>query len=223
MQEDYKSAGYGWNPDLGPHSCGYLGPAILAELARRPTRTVLDLGCGNGALLNVMSTAGYTVAGTERDESGAAIARRSNPGASIYRLDLADNYAAIQRDSPEGFDAIVSTEVVEHPYPPRMLPAFARPLLSRAISSTEASRLILTTPYHGWAKNVAIAVLGQWDKHHDPLWDYGHIKFFSRHSLTRLLEREGFTSIRFKGVGRVPYLWKSMMVTTVASAMGDSQ
>lgn len=223
MQEDYKSAGYGWNSDLRPHSSGYLGPAISADLARRPTRTVLDLGCGNGALLKAVSTAGYTVAGTERDESGAAIARRSNPRASIYRLDLADNYAAIQRGFPEGFDAIVSTEVVEHPYPPRMLPTFARPLLSRARSSTEASRLIPMTPCHGWATNVAITVLGQWGRHHDRLWDYGHIKFISRHSLNRLLERKGITSIRFKGVGRVPYLWKSMMVTTVASAMGDSQ
>lgn len=184
---------------------------------------MLDLGCENGALLKVMSTAGYTVAGVERDEGGAAIARASNPGVSIYRLDLAANYAAIQRDFPEGFDAIVSTEAIEHLYLPRLLPAFARPLLSRAISSTEASRLILTTPYHGWVKNVAISALGQWDKHHDPLWDYGHIKFFSRHSLARLLKREGFTPIGFKGVGRVPYLWKSMMITAVASAMGDSE
>lgn len=26
MQEDSKTAGYGWNSDLGPQSCDYLGP-----------------------------------------------------------------------------------------------------------------------------------------------------------------------------------------------------
>jgi len=30
-------------------------------------------------------------------------------------------------------------------------------------------RLVLTTPYHGYVKNLAIAVLGRWDAHADPL------------------------------------------------------
>jgi hypothetical protein len=62
--------------------------------------------------------------------------------------------------------------------------------------------LLVTTPYHGWLKNVAIAVLNKWHSHHSCLWDGGHIKFWSRASLSELLRQEGFEVIRFSGCGR---------------------
>jgi len=40
----------------------------------------------------------------------------------------------------------------------------------------------------------------------------GHIKFWSRATLTALLAEEGFTVAHFEGAGRLPYLWKSMVV-----------
>jgi hypothetical protein len=44
------------------------------------------------------------------------------------------------------------------------------------------------------------------------LWHGGHIKFWSRATLSQLLRDNGFTVIDFSGVGRVPYLWKSMVL-----------
>jgi hypothetical protein len=38
--------------------------------------------------------------------------------------------------------------------------------------------LVLTTPYHGYLKNLLIAALGKSDSHFDPLLDGGHIKFW---------------------------------------------
>jgi hypothetical protein len=51
------------------------------------------------------------------------------------------------------------------------------------------------------------------DNHYSALWDGGHIKFWSRSTLTTLLQEHGFRVIRFEGAGRVPLLWKSMIVT----------
>jgi 2-polyprenyl-6-hydroxyphenyl methylase/3-demethylubiquinone-9 3-methyltransferase len=48
-----------------------------------------------------------------------------------------------------------------------------------------------------------------WDKHLDALRVGGHVKFWSRRMLSRLLEETGFTDIRFERAGRVPYVWKS--------------
>ena len=73
----------------------------------------------------------------------------------------------------------------------------------------------MTTPYHGYLKNLAISVIGGWDRHADPLWDGGHIKFFSRRTITRLLNEAGFRVVSFNGVGRLHYLWKSMVVVAV--------
>jgi 2-polyprenyl-6-hydroxyphenyl methylase/3-demethylubiquinone-9 3-methyltransferase len=50
------------------------------------------------------------------------------------------------------------------------------------------------------------------DAHFTALWDYGHIKFWSQRTLTILLQEAGFRMVRFQGVGRVPFLWKSMII-----------
>ncbi len=200
---------YGWNSDRGPHSCDYLAPAVLAWLRELQPQKVIDLGAGNGALCRTMTEAGHTVAGIEPDTTGVGIARRQCPQAQIYQLAVDDAPDAVLRDHPDGFDIAVSTEVIEHLYAPRRLAAFAHAVLRRG------GHLLLTTPYHGYLKNLAISVVGGWDRHADPLWDGGHIKLFSRRTITRLLNEAGFRLVSFGGVGRMPYLWKSMVVMAV--------
>jgi hypothetical protein len=68
------------------------------------------------------------------------------------------------------------------------------------------------TPYHGYLKNLALSVFDKWDFHHTPLWHGGHIKFWSKRTLTQLLTDSGFDVVEFHGVGRLPYLWKSMVL-----------
>ena len=70
---------------------------------------------------------------------------------------------------------------------------------------------VLSTPYHGYWKNLALAVTGKMDAHFTALWDYGHIKFWSIKTLTELLSEAGFEVVRFHRVGRVPLLAKSMI------------
>jgi hypothetical protein len=71
--------------------------------------------------------------------------------------------------------------------------------------------LILTTPYHGYIKNVVLSILNKWDAHHGVQWDGGHIKFFSVKTLGQLAEQNGFSIQKFLFLGRVPWLWKSMI------------
>lgn len=105
------------------------------------------------------------------------------------------------------FDAIVSLEVVEHLYDPT---TFAQRMYQ---ALKPGGRLIISTPYHGWLKNVVIALRGKHDHHFNPLIVGGHIKFWSRSTLSRLLTAAGFEIERFTGAGRLPYLWKSMILT----------
>ncbi|RYG16437.1 MAG: methyltransferase domain-containing protein, partial [Chitinophagaceae bacterium] len=103
---------------------------------------------------------------------------------------------------------IISTEVIEHLYDPRSFIRFCKGILL----NNGGGNLIITTPYHGYIKNLALAIFGKWDSHADPLWDGGHIKLWSKKTLTKLLTEEGFAVTDFVGTGRVPYLWKSMIV-----------
>jgi 2-polyprenyl-6-hydroxyphenyl methylase/3-demethylubiquinone-9 3-methyltransferase len=70
---------------------------------------------------------------------------------------------------------------------------------------------LISTPYHGYLKNLALAITGKMDKHFSPLWDHGHIKFWSRESLTQLLSDTGLTVVRIDRVGRIPPLAKTML------------
>lgn len=75
---------------------------------------------------------------------------------------------------------------------------------------------MISTPYHGYLKNLALSAFNKWDKHHTPLWHGGHIKFWSRRTLTSLIEANGFRVTEFHGVGRAPWLWKSMILVARA-------
>lgn len=196
---------YGWSSSEGPPSCGYIGPRVLQILGRLGARRVLDLGAGNGALCAALAQAGYEVCGVEQDQAGLELARRSLPGVAFHRYGVQDDPALLLRQEAP-FDAVVSTEVVEHLYAPHLLPLYAAAVLR------EGGHLVLSTPYHGYLKNLALSLLDGWDIHHTPLWHGGHIKFWSRATLTRLLEENGFRVVGFSGVGRLPYLWKSMVL-----------
>jgi hypothetical protein len=50
------------------------------------------------------------------------------------------------------------------------------------------------------------------DRHLTALWDGGHIKFWSKQTITTLLNEQGFHKTKFIGCGRLPYLWKSMII-----------
>lgn len=81
----------------------------------------------------------------------------------------------------------------------------------RCSSSSWGGTAIVSTPYHGYWKNLALAVTGRMDAHFTALWDHGHIKFWSIATLGELLREAGFVDIRFERVGRVPPLAKAMI------------
>ena len=70
---------------------------------------------------------------------------------------------------------------------------------------------IISTPYHGYWKNLVLAMTGKLDTHFTALWDGGHIKFFSIKTLSELIQETGFDRLQFYRLGRIPILGKSMV------------
>jgi 2-polyprenyl-3-methyl-5-hydroxy-6-metoxy-1,4-benzoquinol methylase len=197
---------YGWESALEPDSCSYVQPKVIEILRALGVQRVCDLGSGNGSLAGNLYDAGWDVVGVEPDGEGVEISRKQYPGISFHNLGVQDDAQIVLKAEGGAFDAVVSTEVVEHLYSPHLLPIFARELLN------DGGYLIVSTPYHGYLKNLALSIFGKWDSHHTPLWHGGHIKFWSRRTLSYLLEQTGFSVVAFYGVGRVPWLWKSMII-----------
>lgn len=207
MMQENTVATYGWTDGDALQSQDYLARPIQETLVRLGAHKVLDLGCGNGAMANWLQGQGFDVCGCDQDEAGIRMATAHSKGARFQRIGVYDDPDGL---SERNFDAVYSTEVIEHLFQPHRLPLFAH----RALKP--GGYLIISTPYHGYLKNLLIALFDKWDSHHTPLWDGGHIKFWSRRTLTTLLEANGFQVTGFMGAGRVYGLWKSMIIVARA-------
>ena len=103
----------------------------------------------------------------------------------------------------------MSLEVIEHLTDVR---AFAATFLSLIAPGGIG---FLTTPYHGYWKNLAIAAADLNDRHFTDFWKDGHIKFFSVRSLQQLLHEAGADKIAFQRVGRWPRAFAKSLVAVV--------
>lgn len=186
------------------HMHRYFVPPILKLVEQWKPRRLLDYGCGNGALCRELKKHGVEeVVGMDPSETGIIEARTAAPEISFFNHSV---YDALPSEHHGAYDMVVSTEVVEHLYAPRALPQRLKQALR------PGGIVIVTTPYHGYLKNLAICLLNKWDSHHTVFWDHGHIKFWSKDTLRKLFEDEGFEFLSFQGLGRLPYLWMTMLM-----------
>lgn len=187
------------------HSSAYLWPAmqrVLREAVPAPKgRRAFDLGCGSGATAGQLAAWGFDVVGVDSSLSGIDLAKAAYPSCRFAVASVYDDLAAVYGSFP----VVVSLEVIEHLYDPR---AFARRLFALVEPGGIA---VVSTPYHGYLKNLALAASGRLDAHFTALWDGGHIKFFSPRTLGKLLREAGFQPISFLRVGRIPAFAKSMI------------
>ncbi|KAA0249048.1 glycosyltransferase [Acidobacteria bacterium ACD] len=95
--------------------------------------------------------------------------------AAVARAFEEPSVEACYGNLPQGlgsFDVMVSLVVIEHLHAPRLFMKTPHGLLR------QGGTVIISTPYDGYWKNLAIAVAGRFDAYFSPLWDGGHIKFW---------------------------------------------
>jgi 2-polyprenyl-3-methyl-5-hydroxy-6-metoxy-1,4-benzoquinol methylase len=199
-------SGYRYDDHELNHSHAYLLPCVETSLkqffnAEDFQRTVFDLGCGNGSVAAWLSRRGYDITGVDPSVEGVILAKQAYPHLKLETGSAYEDLAARFGTFP----AVVSIEVIEHVYDPR---CFARTAFDLVAPGGIA---LFTTPFHGYFKNIAVAITGNFDRHVNPLWDHGHIKFWSESTLSQLLSEVGFEDIRFERAGRVTVLAKSMV------------
>lgn len=198
-------SGYTYQDDAPNYAHAYLAPAVLrivdGLVAAGAEKRVFDLGCGNGSFAALLADRGFDVAGVDPSEEGIAQARRARPELKLNQGSAYDDL----RGTYGQFPIVISLEVVEHVYSPEK---YARGLFDLVAPGGTA---IVSTPYHGYLKNLALALTGKLDSHFTALWEHGHIKFWSMKTLTELLRGAGFRSVSYERVGRVPTFAKSMI------------
>lgn len=199
------TASFGFADGRALYHHSYVLPAVERLLPEPSTHAVaLDAGCGNGSLTAWLATKGFSVRGIDVAEDGIAQAQENHAGIPFEVRSIYDDLADLHHGRQ--FDLIVSSEVIEHLFAP------ARFVANLYANLRPGGLLILTTPYHGYLKNLALSVADGWDRHCHPAKEGGHIKFFSERSLSALLGDAGFVDFHFNNAGRFPFLWKSLVV-----------
>lgn len=184
-------------------SNAYLWPALLKVLAGidPAERRVFELGCGNGATARLLARNGYSVTGVDPSASGITIAKQFESDRLRFEVgatsdDLGGRFGT--------FPLVISLEVIEHcPSAREFMRAFTSVLAPGGVG-------ILSTPYHSYLKNLAVVASGRFDHHFDPLWEGGHLKFFSTAKLRQLFD-EFELRYEFHRIGRIPVLAKSLL------------
>lgn len=208
MDATYTYADFAHRPDPS-HRPLYLA-GVLAALAKLPRgAAVLDAGCGGGDFSIGLQEAGFAVFGSDLSPSGIAFAQARDIG----RFEVASLYDSLT--APFGrdqFEAIVSIEVIEHLYSPK---SFMQQVYA---ALPPGGLVVISTPYWGYLKNIVLATTNRMDRSLTALWEGGHIKHFSRATLTRLAVEAGFKPVSFRGCGKgwrghMPGLWNGMLMT----------
>ena len=175
---------------------------LLGELSTASAdMRLFEVGCGNGSVASAVTSRGWAVTGVDPSSQGIQHAQQVYLNISLFQGSAYDDLASQFGQFP----VVLSLEVVEHVYDPRLYAATVFSLLE------SGGTAIISTPYHGYWKNLVMALSGKMDGHFTALWDHGHIKFWSIKTLSALLSEAGFVDIRFERVGRIPALAKSMI------------
>lgn len=162
---------------------------------RPPPASVLEIGCGHGALAHLLTRAGYRVTALDASPAAVEVARRDF-GVAVRLGTLADH------EVREGsIDVAIALDVLEHvPRPEDFLRRVVRTLAPEGI-------VILQTPRRpdGVGLETLVAI-------HDPfprLLLPEHLHLFSRRALERLLRRVGLTDLSF---GPAPFSYDMLVV-----------
>jgi 2-polyprenyl-3-methyl-5-hydroxy-6-metoxy-1,4-benzoquinol methylase len=187
------------------HSHEYLAPALLTVVEKYHKDKnigIFDLGCGNGSIAFFLSGKGYLVSGVDPSNDGIRHAKSKFPLLNLELGHSGDNL--LKRFG--SFDFVYSLEVIEHVFDPYEFMKDVNSIVN------VGGCIALSTPFHGYLKNLLISIFNKWDQHFTALWRGGHIKFWSPITLTQLLNESGFVVREVKRVGRIPMIAKSMIV-----------
>jgi 2-polyprenyl-3-methyl-5-hydroxy-6-metoxy-1,4-benzoquinol methylase len=173
-------------PDFGTRS------RFLLEHVRASER-VLDVGCGEGRFAAELGKTGAEVVGIDVAAEPLRRARERYPELDLRQISAEGAWPL----EDASFDAVWAGEVIEHVADTAgWLSELRRVLRSGGV-------LLLSTPDHGRLRMLGWALAPRaFATHFDPRAD--HLRFYTRRTLSELLEDFGFQDVAVRHVGGPP-------------------
>jgi 2-polyprenyl-6-hydroxyphenyl methylase/3-demethylubiquinone-9 3-methyltransferase len=177
---------------------------LLANV--QPGEHVLDVGCGEGRFAAELMLAGAEVVAVDVAEEPLRRARIQHPQLEVRLVDC----AAWSELPDAAFDVVWAGEVIEHVLDTAAwLSELRRVLRSGGV-------LLLSTPAHGRLTLLRLALSRRaFAEHFEPRGD--HLRFYSRETLSRLLEDFGFESLQVRPAGGAPGARRVLLARAIRS------
>jgi 2-polyprenyl-3-methyl-5-hydroxy-6-metoxy-1,4-benzoquinol methylase len=167
---------------------------------------VLDLGCGEGRFAAELARAGAAVVGVDVAEEPLQRARERHPELDLRLIDGEGGWELADAI----FDVVWAGEVIEHVADTAAWLSEVRRVLR------SGGRLLLSTPAHGRLAMLRLALSRHaFAAHFDPRGD--HLRFYSRGTLTELLEDFRFQEVEVRSVGGAPGARRLLLARAIRS------
>jgi len=166
-------------------------PKLSSYIPKDKGLIIVDLGYGDGIIIEEMLKINPTAKYIGLDVSDIALQMAATrlPDVKFYKIPYDGTFPL----KDESVDFIFTSEVIEHVYDTEY--AFSE--MSRILKPR--GRLLLTTPYHGFIKNLLISLLA-FDKHFDPTGIT--IRYFSKKTLFSCLRKASLEILKHSYYGR---------------------
>jgi len=176
----------------------------VAALVPAECRRVLDVGCGTGALGRLLQERGHRVAGIELAAEMAEQAR-----AHLDEVLTADVEASGFPFAAESFDAILFADVLEHLVDPwRVLREAVKVLAPGGV-------VVASIPNVQNIDVIRRLLRGRWEYRERGITDFGHLRFFTLHTIRGLLAQAGLDLVRIEHRYRRSW-WRSLVCLLTA-------
>lgn len=171
---------------------------------------IIDVGCGRGEFCEFFRQMGLAAEGIDLSENVIRYARQKHPEITFHQGEVQTLLPA----NAKLFDAAFTSEVIEHLFDVEGYLKCVNQLLK------PGGTLVVTTPYHGWLKNMVVDTFN-YTKHYDPVGQ--HIRFFNKKGLEMVLRNSGFEPLVWTGYGRPWPMWKSFFVVARKGSEAQSE
>lgn len=161
---------------------------ISSLLGSRPPSKILDLGCSSGLLAERLRAMGHQVVGVDVTELDGVAERTS----AFFKADLNEG---IPPEVGTDFDIVLAADVLEHLARPGLLLDQIRDVLA-----PDGTAILCVPNVAHWYPRFRVT-LGRFDYDQRGILDSTHLRFFTRRSIIKLVERRGFAIRRMEPVG----------------------
>jgi len=173
------------------HDFKWKWPVIKRSLPSKNS-TILDFGCGEGRYIEeFLKVNPYKIIGADISAYAIKNAKKKFPKGRFYIISGDDGEKLPFKTAKADF--ILAADVIEHIFD---VTNFLKEM-NRTLK--KGGKIFISTPYYGTIKNVLLALFG-FDIAFNPTW--AHIRFFTKRSLSKLLEKNGFEILDYGQYGR---------------------